>query len=464
MSSGFRVGACLLAVAVLTAAVPAAAEAQAGRLDPTFGERGRASTPLNLTDTFLGAAELGIAPDGSAVVAERGILVRFRPDGSRDRGFGRGGALVLTHDTAAEGVAERTFLAGNMIVDDRGRILVFGEQSDTREVFQPPGFNPALGATSAAVLRFSRKGERDLSFGGGRGFIREDFDLRSDLPTEIPLVNAMTGRADSQGRPVLVAGVASMVSGCYAKSVVRFQPRALVRLAESGMPDSSFGGGDGISPIEGSAIYPGLKIDGADRAVVDVGPIGGSQAICRPGTALLRFGRNGEPLAGFGTDGVRELEGGTPDVIERSGAMIVSYGLTQAVGLVRLKPEGTRDLSFGGDGSARVALPPRAHVNPVAIDGRGRILLAGYIGSGERRSMERPRASSFAVTRLLANGMPDREFGDRGWIFTPFARPLRLTSATAALDPRGRLLVAGTVIAPDRPRGGFVLARYLLGP
>jgi hypothetical protein len=71
------------------------------------------------------------------------------------------------------------------------------------------------------------------------------------------------------------------------------------------------------------------------------------------------------------------------------------------------------------------------------------------------------------VIRLRRSGRLDRSFGDNGWIITPFARPLELESATAALDLRGRLLVAGLVSAPHRRQNdgsGFALARYLLGP
>ena len=67
------------------------------------------------------------------------------------------------------------------------------------------------------------------------------------------------------------------------------------------------------------------------------------------------------------------------------------------------------------------------------------------------------------MSRLLPDGSLDAGFGDHGRIVTWFASPLELNSATATLDPQGLLLVAGTVIAPHR-RGGYVLARYLLGP
>jgi uncharacterized delta-60 repeat protein len=449
---------------LLSSAAPASAQPQFGHLDPSFGERGRASTSLNVTDKF-GDVELGVAPDGSAVLADQGILVRVRPDGSRDLRFGNEGKLVLRDDTAAEGVVERTFFPGNIAVDDRGRVLVFGQQTDRREIHEPNGmFNP-LSASSAIVLRFSGRGERDPSFGDGRGFIREDFGLASEFSTETPLVSALTGRVDSRDRPVLVAGVSSTTSACNGHSFINSQPRAVVRLTETGMPDPSFGGGDGISPIEGSNGFSGLEVDAADRPVVAVGRIGGVRTECRLGTTLIRLRRDGERLAGFGAGGIRELRRLNLDVLQSSGAMILSQRRKQALIQLRLKSDGDRDLSFGGNGSARVALPAGFHVRPVAVDERKRILLAGFYNSGKPGSVERrQRPGSFAVIRLLPSGRPDRTFGDNGWIVTPFARPLKIDSATATLDPRGRLLVAGTVTTPHRPNGGFVLARYLLGP
>jgi hypothetical protein len=77
--------------------------------------------------------------------------------------------------------------------------------------------------------------------------------------------------------------------------------------------------------------------------------------------------------------------------------------------------------------------------------------------------MRQPKHSAFVVARLLPSGKPDLGFGNRGWITTRFHRPLEVTSAQATLDPRGRLLVAGTVTKPHR-EGGFAIARYLLGP
>jgi uncharacterized delta-60 repeat protein len=463
-------GACLL-LAILSSAATTSAQARPGRLDPTFGERGRAFTSPHVTYKAA-TARLAIAPDGSAVLADHGVLVdhgtliRFRSDGSRDLGFGNKGRLVLSSGTAAEGVSERSFFPGNIAVDGRGRVLAFGEQTDSRETFGPIGivmFNP-LPASSAVVLRFSHKGERDLSFGGGRGFIREDFDLRSELPTEIPLVSTLAGRVDSRDRPLLVAGVATLVSGCVGHSFVSAQPGAVVRLTETGAPDPSFGGGDGISPIEGSTGFRGLQLDAADRPLVGVGRIGGPRSACHLGTTLVRLRQDGERLTSFGTDGVRELRSLSLDVLQSSGAMLLSERRERALILHRLRPDGGRDLRFGENGSARVTLPTGFRARPVAVDERGRILLAGFRRPGPRSDGRRQRPNSFVVIRLRSGGRPDRTFGNDGRIVTPMPRPLRVTYPAAALDPRGRLLLAATVTAPNRRGAGFVLARYLLGP
>lgn len=123
------------------------------------------------------------------------------------------------------------------------------------------------------------------------------------------------------------------------------------------------------------------------RSTLRIGPSSTSagsvagEAECRLGTTRIRLGRDGERLAGFGAGGVRELRGLNLDLIQPSGATILSERRGQALILLRLKFEGERDLGFGGNGSARVALPAGFHVRPVATDEKGRILLAGFYNS-----------------------------------------------------------------------------------
>lgn len=318
------------------------------------------------------------------------------------------------------------------------------------------------------MLRIDAAGNLDPSFGEGRGFIRSDFGLDSDLRTDIPMVGALAGQVDSRDRPVLVADVTSSTSGCYGHSGVGPRPRAVVRLTEAGQPDLSFGEGDGISPIGGSTSFPTLAIDGRDRPVADVGRIGSSRAECQSGTTLFRLREDGQRLSGFGANGVRVLKYMHLAVLQRSGAMILSYREGRTLHVARLRPNGLLDRGFGQSGVAKLRLPFEAgfHVRPVAVDTKGRIVLAGFVGSPIANPDAREvKHSSFAVGRLFASGARDTSLGDHGWIFTRFARPLEVTSTEAALDPRGRLLIAGTVTKPKRDGGDrFAVARYLLGP
>lgn len=145
--------------------------------------------------------------------------------------------------------------------------------------------------------------------------------------------------------------------------------------------------------------------------------------------------------------------------------MVLSRKHEHALRVARLRPSGDRLMGFGRHGIARVDLPfgSGSYVRPVAVDQRGRILLAGFVGSPVAEASRRRPSSCFIVGRLLPSGKLDHRFGDRGWVVTRFRRPLIVTSIKAALDSRGRLLVAGTISKPRNRGPRFVLARYLLG-
>jgi hypothetical protein len=137
------------------------------------------------------------------------------------------------------------------------------------------------------------------------------------------------------------------------------------------------------------------------------------------------------------------------------------------LGVAELSPNGGAETTIGDDGVTDLRLPfdVRLHVEPVAIDGQGRILLAGFVGSPiASPAKRRQHPSAFVVGRLRPDGRIDTGFGHGGWLIDRLPDGLEATSAGAALDSDGRLLVAGTVIEPPSRRGGFAVARYLLGP
>lgn len=483
MTDGVRMRAAVVSGGVLCAALtllscllPAAARAEVGGLDPAFGEGGITTTPLDLA-ARQGYAEIGVGPDGSPVVGEgggyRGFLVRFDPDGSLDTIFGEGGKLLLspenrTVERITGGVKERHFRPRDLVVDGQGRLLVFGSESDARRSFYPGTIMAEKVLESrAVVLRLTPEGEPDPSFGDGRGFVRSAFGLRTEFPVGFPSVATVAGGVDSRDRPVLIAGVATTVGGCYAKGHLGTLPRAVVRLTESGRIDRSFAGGDGVAPITGSTSFPGLGIDAADRPVAGVGSLVHPEPECRRGTTLIRLRANGARMRRFGPRGTRAFRRVRLAFAAPSGAVVLASRHRRTLRVARVGLSGRPDKRFGTDGTARVRLPVAFgnHVWPVAADAQGRILLAGFLGRGEPFRGERgPKHSFLVVARLLPDGRMDPSFGDGGWIIGRVPEPLAVTSTAATLDPQGRLLLAATVTAPDQEQGGYLLARYLLGP
>lgn len=265
-----------------------------GRLDRSFGEKGKVMVPLG---GFEGGRATGVAlqPGGRIVVAgtarahtkrTQGVVARFHADGSLDRSFGRGGMVELARRTTlqdlealpngrllaggrakgrfllvklrADGRPDRSFgNRGRKLIDvdgplrcffgqcaeiraltlDRGRIAAVGWVSDRRSfhsvlvrlrpdgtVIRPRGivrlrrgvtldledvvarrgrtvvagyFEGLKGGTAVQVVKFTRDGRRDRSFGQGGVFTRR-------VGYDSPLLTAMLQR---DGR-VVVGGYA----------------------------------------------------------------------------------------------------------------------------------------------------------------------------------------------------------------------------------------------------------------
>jgi uncharacterized delta-60 repeat protein len=442
----------------------AAGSASAAGLDPSFGEAGIATTPLETAARE--GVDLGIGPDGAAVVGNAyGYLVRFGPEGARDLGFGAGGKLSLTPDPIAEGVAERSLLPSDFVVDGKGRLLVFGEQIDGRRVRPIPRTSENQTATEseALVLRFDPEGKLDPTFGAGGGFLRSTFGLQSKFFAKMPQTDAVAGTVDSQDRPVFLVGAAAIELGCHAGAVTH-SPEALVRLTEAGSVDTSFGR-EGLVPITGSTGSPTLTLDAHDRAAIRLGQYVEPELNCRAGTALARLDASGRGVASFGSHGVEALGRNLDlDFVTPAGAMILDHTKGRTLEVVRIGLSGRPDKGFGEGGTAKLPLAVGAHVHPVGVDAQGRVLLAGFIGRGPYPSLgPKGLKPTLLVGRLLRDGRPDKSFGRGGWIRDPVPGSLEVGAATAAIDPQGRLLLAATVTARGQSSGGYLLARFLLG-
>lgn len=278
----FPIALSLAALAVF----PAAALAGPMRLDRSFGTNGRVSIPRS---GFQESGLIAEAADGDTIVVEDQALGAYLPSGLRDTEFGESGATPLSTG------AGRAFQASDLAVDSQGRIVVFGT---SRSLGGSAGTATYMGGTVrpslAAVLRYTPQGAPDPTFGKD-GAVLSDLGLAHSNFNSEPVSLAGVGFVDAQDRPTFAAGRIEYV-GCF-RSAASERERALVRLQPNGSFDPSFGGGDGVEPIEGI------------ETIVALGPRTGERIVgaalpadpCQKGPAGMVFtlDAGGAPAADF---------------------------------------------------------------------------------------------------------------------------------------------------------------------
>jgi uncharacterized delta-60 repeat protein len=119
---------------------------------------------------------------------------------------------------------------------------------------------------------------------------------------------------------------------------------------------------------------------------------------------------------------------------------------------------GDLDPTFGNGGLVISDFPGFANVTAtsVAVQPDGRVIVVGatYPSSGH--------GSRFGLTRFNPDGSLDDSFGDGGRVTTPFSGWDGGGAGSVAVQPDGRIVVAGSVgnSAIKFPEGRFALARY----
>jgi uncharacterized delta-60 repeat protein len=301
-----------------------------GALDQTFGGNGRVRLDLGGQDF---AFDVEVTSDGRIVVAgrrstptrDRVFALRLRPRGRLDPNFGNGGVVLLDMGKRFQG-ANAVALTGS------DRIVLAGWVSG--------------GATSrTAVARLLRTGRPDASF-RDRGWTTFAFSDGDEQANDVLVLRS--------GRVVL-AGQAEMGNAS------RF---LLARLTSGGRLDRGFGRRGGFTLVEAGK--------GADAAnALARGPggtltVAGRTADGGAGQwAVARFGPRGRLDATFGNGGTLILrfteaaEEAHDLLVLPNGRSVLTGRIRNAkgnldMGLVRLRPDGRRDRSFGRNGVVRI--------------------------------------------------------------------------------------------------------------
>jgi uncharacterized delta-60 repeat protein len=437
--------AAFLVVALLTTTAAIAAGAPS-----TFGHRGRVLVAFG--DDYARGAAIVPHRGGGMVVAgtlrggigtrsgrddgEDLVLVRFRPDGGLDPSFGRRG-VVRTDLGANEAARDAT-------VDRFGRIVVAGLSANRSHPWRQ----------EALVVRYTAKGSLDASFGEG-GVVRAGGD---------PVAGVAV---DAAGR-ILFAGAATVGAAADAHRVWR-----VVRLRGDGGIDPEFGGGDGeVTGVLGiGAEATDLTVDRRGRVAF---PLCAWEGPARRLPAVARLLPDGSPDPTFGEGGMAALPSGAgwncPYAVARDhrDRLVVGGNGDHRLVVTRLGEAGSPDPAFGDDGTASLGFRgAKVRIGRIALDGEGRVVLAGRIAPSMKQLVRGPRyAARMLLVRLTKRGGRDRRLGDDGAVAIRFGPGRTFDSQATDVMVRGDLVFAAGTAAPhlgSSPPARLALVRYPAG-
>jgi uncharacterized delta-60 repeat protein len=337
-----------------------------GRLDTSFGVRGKVRTDLGDRDSV---AALAIQTDGKIVAAgtitRHGAdvgVARYDTNGSLDPTFGTGGMVRLD-------VSGSFDTANAMAIQPDGKIIVAGYAVEHHVGF--------------ALVRFNVDGTLDMTFGSGG----ETFTGFSGGPSEFQAMGLLPN-----GKIVAAGFSAPPYTFGGAFALARYNP--------NGTLDASFGHGGKVTAgfkRSGTFAY-GLTLQADGKAVVAGGVSFGSDT----DFALARFDYNGKLDEAFGGDGlVRTDIAGRKDIAfstvwQPDGNIVVvgrsGEGITPDFAITRYNANGTLDTSFGMGGKVTTDFAGRFDAAyACALQTDGRIVIVG--GSGLKP------LTTFAVAR-----------------------------------------------------------------
>jgi len=379
-----------------------------GNLDTSFSFDGRTTVDFGGNEDFC--AGLAVQTDGKIVLAgythvaasanNDFAIARLNADGTLDTaGFGAGtGKTVVTFDLGGDNADTATAVT----LRPDGRIIVVGSAST------------AANGTDFAILQLNTDGTRDTGFNlTGRATVA--FDLvgsttRNDAAQAVAL--------DDTGR-IVVAGSADHGTPGGADM-------AVARLLTTG------------------ALDPNFNADGRATLAFDLGGAGGAN--------------NDQALGMYIDRQERIVLAGAADSSTNSGT--VSNPANPDVAVARLLPDGSPDVGFGLGGKTVIAydLAPNGVDYGLAIleQGNGRLYIAGTsIGL-----QAPPAYEYATLMRLRPNGTPDSSFGAVGKRQYDFQQSTPAGQLFNGIALQGsKIVLGGALNSVDNDHIDFVVAR-----
>ena len=189
-------------------------------------------------------------------------------------------------------------------------------------------------------------------------------------------------------------------------------------------------------------------------------------AMASDGDLDLSFGNAGKVTTAFfsGTSRVFLLDIVSSVAIQSDGKIVAAgkvdqappqVGIDSVFGLARYSPDGSLDQSFGSGGKVVTEFSGgSAAISAVAIQPDGKLVAMGSVSPAPADLVD----SEFAVARYNSDGSLDASFGFGGKVATDLGRGPQVGAAAGALQPDGKIILAGSVIG--RVTYNLALARF----
>lgn len=408
-----------------------------GSLDLNFNGTGY----LISSETGVGR-DIAVMDDGKIIIVgyygntEKGILLRYNPDGSVDNTFGSNGKVETDFNPSG------SELYRAVAVRDNGKIVAAGsiESQSNGDDFM--------------IVQFLPNGTLDANF-GNNGKSIFDFNGDNDNLNDLAIT--------SNGKIVVVGNVIS------SKATNNF---AAARLFPNGQLDTDFSY-DGKVETD---IQSGT--DGAYCVVLqddDKIVAGGVCTTSDLNYCMVRYMPDGSLDNTFNSNGIAIID--VPDVDSEVGRGIgiksddkivmggTAYNETNfVIAICQCNSDGTLDESFGNDGFAITDVLPGNASNSydICIQDDDKIVSTGYLTSPSKRNDRNSQSTRLLTTRYNADGSADNDFGNFGIVITDLPDGDGDIARAVSIQPDLKILIGGYFSSITGVEY-FTLARYHSG-
>ncbi len=395
--------------------------AQAGTLDPSFGNNGIVYN--NQHDPYGYALQA----DGKILVAGYDFIIdRYNEDGSVDAGFGNNGTIKIPV-TRGGSFNDIEYL-------NDGKFLVSGSiQSENYTHF------------NIIIVKCLPNGSVDSSF-GVNGMILNDYGI--NFYNEATFVQ-------TDGKIVITGEARANVNDLKKTFVIRYNP--------DGTLDNSFGiEGKVITAYDREVTSLQIVIQ-PDGKILTSGTYGYLNDLpnfmatryMNDGQIDVSFGENGIAFSGyFGVNPQGIWHTRMQDMVLQPDNKILVAGQTGSggqinTGLCRFNADGSLDMSFGIEGKVITSVGNfETPTYGIALQSDGKIIAGGQYS---------PKAEPyiyFSMFRYQSNGMLDSSFGKNGRVTTAEAGEYAISNKVI-IQPDSKILLLGPSDL------GYSIARYL---